>query len=637
MGRPRQQRAPRQHYGKAGRKNGGRFGSKNVRVTSTEEFDDDIDKFHKGADKMPLDVNKDLELSEDDMEEPVFDLQAGSGSEEDDDEGSDEDDLDEEQLSGLAAKMAKQAKILRQKTSLLEEEEEDEAEEDQEGRNEKKAAWGKRKKMYYDADNVDYELYSSDEEAPAEEEAEALRLQRLIAEKLRPEDFDLDDDEEEDGARSLDENERTLEEVVKKSEAKGSEEAKNILSNRGHIGGSTKDSNILVEEVEKDVSALSKEEQMNVIMSDAPELVGLLAELREGLDELDNKIEPLLVKVKGCSRANKGGLRFLETKRMLLLCYSQSILFYLLMKAEGRSVRDHPVIARLVEIRTFLQKLQPVEKKLQNQMDKLLTSPIDYSPASNIEAHDDSKPSIQLPVSSSKREAKLQAKDASLLERKGLESSPAKISEEIELFTETETHSPINTLRKGKPRAIVQSDEDDALPDTNSLHRIISSKIQKRKPVISGDMDVPLKEGLGQRRAKLEMQKVPYRAADRDDSDEQENLALDEDEFYQEAKRLKVAKQAAKEKNSMKIILQEPIVEEVGKRHISYQMEKNKGLTPHRKKLTKNPRKKYKLKHQKAVIRRKGQVREIKRPSGSYGGEATGIRTTISRSVRFNS
>lgn len=50
-------------------------------------------------------------------------------------------------------------------------------------------------------------------------------------------------------------------------------------------------------------------------------------------------------------------------------------------------------------------------------------------------SQDDSKPSIQLPVSSSKREAKLQAKDASLLERKGLESSPAKISEEVWVST----------------------------------------------------------------------------------------------------------------------------------------------------------------------------------------------------------
>eukprot|EP00250_Pteridium_aquilinum_P033156 c5261_g1_i1 orf=161-2083(+) len=640
MGRPRTRRAPQESSGRSGRKNKGRTGSKNVHVTTIDDFDDDIDKFHKGADKISLDVNNDLELSEDDMEEPVFDLKAESSSEEDDDEDSDDDDFDEEELSGLAAKMAKQAKILRQKTSLMEDEEEDEAEEEEEGRKEKKAAWGKRKKMYYSADNVDYELQSSDEEAPAEEEAEALRLQRQIAERLRPEDFDIDEDDDE--GRSSDENEKTLQEVVEKSKGKSSLATKSILSKRRLIDASTKDENILVEEVKKDVSALSREEQMNVVMSDAPELVGLLAELREGLDELHNKIEPLLVKVKGCSNANKGGLRFLETKRMLLLCYSQSILFYLLMKAEGHSVRDHPVIARLVEIRTLLQKLQPIDKKLQNQIDKLLTSSVEWPPASKVEAHENPKPSIQLSVSSSKRKEISQAPDATLLDREGLESSPAKISEEM--FTETrdtDTHAPTNALQRRKPRAIAQSDEeDDALPENNSLHRIISTKIQKRKPhVISGDMDLPLKEELGVRRAKLEMRKVPYHA-NKDDSDEEEDRDLDEgeDEFYQEAKRLKVAKQAAKERNSTKIISQEPIAEEeVGKRHISYQMEKNKGLTPHRKKLTKNPRKKYKLKHQKAVIRRKGQVRDIKRPSESYGGESTGIRTTISRSRRFNS
>lgn len=643
MGRPRQQRAPWQHAGKASRKNVGTFGSKNIHATSTEEFDDDIDKFHKGADKIPLEVKNDSDLSDDDLEEPVFDLQAESGSEEDEDEGSDDDDLDEDQLSGLVAKMAKQAKILRQKTSLLEDEDEDEAEEDQDGSNEKKAAWGKRKKMYYDADNGDYELYSSDEEAPAEEEAEALRLQRVIAENLRPEDFDLEEEEEDGDKRFSDETERTLEEAVKKTEGKSFEEAKNILSKRGHLGASAKDANVLVEEVEKDFSALSKEEQMNIVISDAPELVGLLAEFREQLDELHNKIEPALAKVKGCSQANKGGLRFLETKRILLLCYLQSILFYLLLKAEGRSVRDHPVIARLVEIRTLLQKLQPTEEKLQNQIDKVLTSSLEFASTTNVEANDNSKRPIQIPVTLSKRQEKLQALDARVFKRKGLDSIPAKRSEEIQVFTNTlntDADALINSLSQGRPRALVESDEDEALPDTRVLHRIINTtKSQKRKTIISGDMDLPLKEGLGERRAKLEMQKVPRHVDGDDDLHEKESVSLDEDEFYQEAKRLKLAKQAAKQKNSKKIILPEQVVkeEEVGKRHISYQMEKNKGLTPHRKKLTKNPRKKYKLKHQKAVIRRKGQVREIKRPSGSYGGESTGIRTTISRSVRFHS
>lgn len=44
------------------------------------------------------------------------------------------------------------------------------------------------------------------------------------------------------------------------------------------------------------------------------------------------------------------------------------------------------------------------------------------------------------------------------------------------------------------------------------------------------------------------------------------------------------------------------------KRRITYQISKNKGLTPHRKKELRNPRVKNRMKYRKAKIRRKGQV-----------------------------
>lgn len=42
-------------------------------------------------------------------------------------------------------------------------------------------------------------------------------------------------------------------------------------------------------------------------------------------------------------------------------------------------------------------------------------------------------------------------------------------------------------------------------------------------------------------------------------------------------------------------------------------------------------------KHEKAVVGRKGPVREIRKPSGTYGGEASCINAGISRSIRFKS
>lgn len=66
------------------------------------------------------------------------------------------------------------------------------------------------------------------------------------------------------------------------------------------------------------------------------------------------------------------GVSYLEAKHLLLLQYSMHIVFYLLLKAEGRPVQDHPVINKLVQIRSYLDKIRPIDKRLAYQIDRLL-------------------------------------------------------------------------------------------------------------------------------------------------------------------------------------------------------------------------------------------------------------------------
>lgn len=103
-----------------------------------------------------------------------------------------------------------------------------------------------------------------------------------------------------------------------------------------------------------------------------------------------------LLQIKNGEFSTEKGITYLETKHFLLMFYCQCITFYILLKAQGRSVKNHPVIAQMIEIRMFLEKvklylyklayifrefwlitsflwqIRPIDKKLQYQIEKLL-------------------------------------------------------------------------------------------------------------------------------------------------------------------------------------------------------------------------------------------------------------------------
>ncbi|XP_031495749.1 uncharacterized protein LOC116261230 [Nymphaea colorata] len=109
-----------------------------------------------------------------------------------------------------------------------------------------------------------------------------------------------------------------------------------------------------------------------IIKRDGPQLVGLLKEMKEGLDTVRSKVQALMEKVKENIFPTREGISYLDVKYLLLLSYCQSIIYYSLLKAKGLSVSDHPVVRSLVESRLFLEKVRPIDKKLQYQVEKLM-------------------------------------------------------------------------------------------------------------------------------------------------------------------------------------------------------------------------------------------------------------------------
>ena len=73
-----------------------------------------------------------------------------------------------------------------------------------------------------------------------------------------------------------------------------------------------------------------------------------------------------------------------------------------------------------------------------------------------------------------------------------------------------------------------------------------------------------------------------------------------------------------------------------GERAINRTILKNRGLVAHKPKINRNPRVKKREQYRKALIRRKGAVREVREGEGhKYGGEGTGIKSNISRSRKL--
>ncbi|XP_077458164.1 something about silencing protein 10 [Stigmatopora argus] len=143
---------------------------------------------------------------------------------------------------------------------------------------------------------------------------------------------------------------------------------------------------------------------------------------------------------------------------------------------------------------------------------------------------------------------------------------------------------------------------------------------------------VTKKEGAAVRKDKVSGKAVAKTTVD-SDADLDEEAAL---RYYREVEgRMKLKKESKQRKEENEGVNEEDELDPQGKRSITYQMAKNKGLTPKRKKIDRNPRVKHREKYRRANIRRKGQVREVRREETRYSGELSGIRAGVKKSIKL--
>ncbi|KZV50342.1 something about silencing protein 10-like [Dorcoceras hygrometricum] len=593
-------------------------------------MNDEIDAFHKQKDVLPMLLDEDMDESDEDGEQSVFDIK----DEEDEDEDEDA-EIDDLPSKGFVAKLQRTKKNLRDIFGEVEDAISDDAPEEEQER----IIWG-GKKDGYGAD-VSNEPLSSDDEDAAEEEAEVLKLQSEKAKALSMEDYGLEDTGQDAEA--------TFKDILDQGET----------ASRPFDQVNKDEAGLMYEIVKKDLNALTKEEQMDVVYSSAPELVGLLSELKDSLEQLENKINPLVNKIREQESVKKGVMHYIEVKQLLLQSFCQAITFYLLLKTEGQPVRDHPVVSRLVEIKSLLDKMKELDENLPSNLEDIMNKHVNHVAVLNLveetgakEAGSLNKAVITSKMSSVKH-AMVDAEEKSAL----TELNTTRSSKNIELQQKRQDiQVGVESLEMLRVRAALEMKlkQKGVLSSSKNVRRT-----EHLEPVISGDDDVPKRDDIGERRRKYELRVLAGAGVTSADnlevvtgnfsSDRVAEVDGESDpdpdlEYYKQVEQQHAAKLAAKSiKYSSRppkfCILTNQYLNRTlevsslpddtvdGKRLITHQMEKNRGLTRARKKLIKNPRKKYKLKHQKAEVCRKGQVREVRKPTGPYGGEATGSRT----------
>jgi hypothetical protein len=97
-----------------------------------------------------------------------------------------------------------------------------------------------------------------------------------------------------------------------------------------------------------------------------------LTDFNDKLDELNNKLTKVKQDIIEQETVDDEIVDYLKVKHQVLLSYCVNLIYYMSFKSKGESVKEKPVMNRLLELRLLMEKMRPLDGKLKYQIDRLI-------------------------------------------------------------------------------------------------------------------------------------------------------------------------------------------------------------------------------------------------------------------------
>jgi U3 small nucleolar RNA-associated protein 3 len=627
-----------------------------MRINTFEDVADSEDEFHMNRDKILLDEGPAAKRIRKYQEEDKFlqpsdeeVLNAGSDDDENEDDFDDEDagDESEDDITG-------------QRKPVEEEDEED------------VGGWGASKKDYYDADAIETEQDALDEEA------EARRIQKKQLQGMTEADFGFDEDEwlAQDGEKDA-EGGAVVTEVLPQlqiTDSMSEEERMKIMRTRYPE----------FEHISKEYLRLQPLHEELAAAANAAERVLKAQVAKSGKTGKTPPTPKAVTKYRACAA-------YLAAMAMYFAVLGSTATEdgSPVIAMDPAELHEHPVMETLLKCQMVWTRIEnlPVADPMVEAEDDEDDSAMEEAGAEEL--------GNDLAVGKPTKQKKTRAERAAeLAQAEAAARRAAKLAKTEQDLASLDTLTDKAALKKAtrKKKAaepklnLLNADDSDFGEETELTAHEAAEKAKKKKSLRfytsqiaqkankrdaagkggGGDADIPHRERLKDRQARLQAEAEkrgqhkdagPGVALGEDDGASSADEAPatkrddfeDEDGYYdmiaarsndKKQTKLERAEAYALAKKEGAQVVEEEVIGDDGRRMISYQIQKNKGLTPHRKKSVRNPRVKKKEKYKEKMKKQKSMKQVFDKGaaakgSANYGGELTGIKSGLVRSRKL--